>query len=482
MRFAAMKPKSAIVVGAGFAGLSAALELGRAGVQVTVLEALSSAGGRAQRRTENGYTFDLGPTLIVMTDVLKRTLGDESFARLALSRIEPGYEIRWPDGQRFALHSDIALLVAEFARFEGPMRASHALRYLADVHEAFTDAQSRILERDHTVASFLRTIITPGRMRPWIFGNLRAFTQRYFTHPRTVEALTFQSLYLGTSPLRAPALYALLPVSEAVGGVWYAPGGTGAIVAACVDACKQLGVRFVFNARVDRIDATNKGVSIFADDERYDADAVVVTADREPAMRQLFGAQAPPRERRMRYGHSAAVWYVGVRRAIDLPHHTVFLPQNPWQAYAALDAGRQLDDPMVYVCNPRVSDATVAPAGHSALLVLTPVPNRSNGPELDTHALRERVLQRLEREVGPLRDAIAVERFRGPKEFAEELGLLHGAAFGPDHTLDQMTAFRPSIAHPHYRNVVFAGSGTRPGSGVPMVLISGRLAAQRLLQ
>ena len=477
-----MRPNSAIVIGAGFAGLSAAIELAREGVAVTVFEALATAGGRAQRILEQGFAFDLGPTLIVMTDLLRRTLGEEAFTALNLVRLEPGYEVRWPNGDHFALHSDIALALAEFARFEGPMRSSRALRYLADVQEALTDAQRNILERDHTLASFARSMLSPGRVRPWVLGNLRKFTERYFSHPRVIQALTFQSLYLGTSPLRSPAMYALLPVNECIGGVWHAPGGTGAIVDACVRQAERLGVEFVYHTRVDRVEKHDHGVRVYTDATHVDADALVITADRETAMRHLFGTTSPPRERPMRYGHSAAVWYFGLRRPIHLPYHTVFLPEDPWHAYAQLDAGRIPNEPMLYVCNPSSHDSSVAPAGGSALLVLSPVPNRTKVRDLDTASLREAVIERLERDVGPIRDFLVFERMRGPREFADELGLMHGAAFGPDHTLDQMAAFRPSIAHPHHANIVFAGSGTRPGSGIPMVLISGRLAAERLLQ
>ncbi|MDE2480986.1 MAG: phytoene desaturase [bacterium] len=474
-----MSVRSAIVIGSGFAGLSATLELQRRGVAVRVLEAADRPGGRAQSWSAAGYRFDLGPTLLVMTDLLRSALGDEAFDALALQRLEPGYRVRFADGASFAMQSDIALVLQEFARFE-PGRASRALRYLADVHGAHVDARSRILERDHTLASFARTILSPGRIRPWIAGSLRAFTERYFHDPRVVQALTFQPLYLGTSPLRSPAMYALLPVEEMVGGVWYARGGTGAVVDAFVREAQRRGAEFAFDTRAERVEMrADGGVRVHAGATSYDADALVVAADREPSL-GLFGDEAP-RGRSPRYGHTACVWYFGLDAPVALDHHTVMLPRDPWGAYAHLDAGRVPDETMLYVCNPAATDPSVAPPGGSALLVLAPVPNRALAPSLDLDAMRERVLDALEAQAGPLRGRIVVERRRGPEEFERELGLMHGAAFGPDHTLDQMGPFRPAIRHPRLRNVVFAGSGTRPGSGVPMVVISGRLAADALL-
>jgi phytoene desaturase len=470
--------KSAIVVGAGFAGLSAAIELSRRGVAVTVLEAADRPGGRAQLWEQDGYRFDLGPTLIVMTDVLRRALGDEGFERLALRRIEPGYRVRWPGGDSLAIHSDVALLLQEFARYE-PGRASRVLHYLAKVRQSYPEARSKILDVDHTYGSFARTLFSPGRVAPWVLGSLRKFTQKYFSHPRLIEALTFQTLYLGLSPLRAPAMYALLPTEEIVGGVWYTSGGTGTIVDAFVDTAMARGVRFIYGAKVDHIArASDGGIRVECGSSVYDAEGVVVAADREPSQ-HLFGDPLP-RSRSPRYGHSAAVWYFGVDAPLELDHHTIFLPSDPFRSYAQLDAGRVPDETMLYLCNAAATDPSVAPPGGRTLLALTLVPNRRVLADFDEAALRDKVIAAIESMTGPFRERIVVERRRTPVEFESELGLMHGAAFGPDHTLDQMGPFRPAIAHARWPNVVFAGSGTRPGSGVPMVVISGRLAAERL--
>lgn len=468
-----------VVIGAGLAGLSAALHLARAGREVTLYEASDRAGGRAQQFEAGGYRFDMGPTLLVMTDVLRAALGETAFSELRLQRLEPGYEVRWSGGDRLELHSDIALMLAEAARYERG-NARGFLAYLARVHDAFLRARANVLEVDHTYASFARMMLRRERPPTWVLGALRAFTQRYVRHPRLVQALTFQSLYLGTSPLRAPAMYALLPVEEMVGGVWFAPGGTGAVVAAFVSEVQRAGARIVYGAAVSALHRDGESLAVTCNGERVRFDEAVIAMDRQPSF-ALFNGDAP-NTREPRYGHSAYVWYLGVERPLELGHHTVLLPDDPWRAYAQLDAGRIPDEPMAYVCNPAASDAAFAPPGARALLVLAPVPNRKALPRFDEDALRDRVLCALERICGPVRDAIVFERRRGPREFERELGLQYGAAFGPDHTLDQMGPFRPSIAHPHLRNVVFAGSGTRPGSGVPMVVMSGRLAAERLLR
>lgn len=476
-----MRVNTALVVGAGFAGLSAALELARAGVRVTVLEAEPVAGGRAQRfTTPDGFAFDLGPTLIVMTDVLRGVLGAQRFAALGLRRLEPGYRVTWPDGAAFDVSSDVATLLANLERFPPAPKPSRTLRFLADVHEHYLEARAKILERDHSPLSFAAALARPGRFRPWAFGSLERFVRRTFAHPRIVDALTFQPLYLGTSPLRAPALYAMLAVEEIVGGVWYAPGGTGAIVDALVAAARAHGVTFAFGERVVEI-ATERGRARAARTtaQTYDADAVVVTADRESAMRTFVAADRSGR--RQRYGHSACVWYLGLDRALDGPHHRVFLPAHSRAAYAQLDAGMLPDEPLVYACNPAVSDPSVAPVNGAALLLLAVVPHRGILPDIDEERYFERVLRVAERGFGPLRDRIVYRRTRGPAAFERELGLPYGAAFGPDHLLDQMGPFRAPIRHRALANLTFAGSGTHPGSGVPMVLLSGRLAARRLL-
>lgn len=474
--------KSVIVVGAGFAGLSAAIELARRDVRVMVVEASSTPGGRAQRLRGDGYTFDAGPTLLVMTDVLRSVLGHAPFDALQLQRLEPGYRVSWPDGERFEMSSNLARFLEETARFEGPARSSNALAYLAAVHEQYVEARAKILEIDHTPLSFLTTLLQPGRFAPWSLRPLQHFTRKYFRSDRVVQALTFQPLYLGTSPLRAPGVYAMLAVEEIVGGVWYARGGTGAVVDALEARAQALGVTFAYDAPVRAIvEERGRARGVRCDEGELRADGVVVTADREPAMRALFAD--PPRMRRaLRYGHSAVVWYLGVEGAVDLPHHSVFLPSDARGAYEALDRTEVPPDPLVYACHPSISDDSLAPRGHSIVTLLAPVPNAAALPELDEAALFSRVLARVERETGALRDRIRFSASRGPRTFASQLQLARGAAFGPDHTLDQMAVLRPSIRHPRIGNVVFAGSGTHPGSGVPMVLISGRLAARRLVE
>ncbi|MDQ2909101.1 MAG: FAD-dependent oxidoreductase, partial [Candidatus Eremiobacteraeota bacterium] len=399
--------KSAIVVGAGFAGLAAALELARAGVAVTVFEAADRAGGRAQEliSPDGRFRFDMGPTVIVMIDALRGALGDAAFEELRLRRLEPGYRVLWPDGSRFDMHSDVALWLGELARYQGVTGAPRALDYLARVHEAHVESRRRILEVDLGPVAAARLLLRPGKLRPWALGNLRRFTECHFRHPRVIEALTFQTLYLGMSPLRSPAIYALLAAEEIVGGVWYAPGGTAAIVATLVRACERLGVRFLYDTPVTRVDVRSaKEANVVANERVHRADAVIVTADREPAL-GLFGRPSKrtrPRHgwaskrARPRYGHSAIVYYLGVTGDVNLPHHSVHLPDDPWKSYAELDAGRVPVEPLVYVSNAARSEPHRSTQS-SALAVLAPVPNRLALPTFDEEALYARVLQTIER-------------------------------------------------------------------------------------
>lgn len=473
--------KTAVVVGAGFAGLSAALELARCGVGVTVVEACDRPGGRAQRlTTPEGFSFDTGPTLIVMTDVLQSVLGAERFAALDLRRLEPGYRVRWADGQSFDLSSDIATLLQNVASFSPAPPASSTLSYLAEVHAQYREARARILDRDHDVGSFLRAVLRPGRFRPWAFRPLRSFVGKHFANTRVVDAMTFQTLYLGTSPLQAPALYAMLAVEEIVGGIWHAQGGTGAIVDALVAACRAHGVAFKYGMTADGIDWEGRRARrVLTRNGVLEADAFVVTADRDFAMRTFFPG-IPIRH--PRYGHSAYVWHLGVARTLAGPHHQVLLPNDPGRSYAQLDAGMLPEEPLIYCCNATVSDAGTAPRGGSALMLLSPVPNRQRLPVIDEKAYFARVLRTVESHFGSVADPLVFRRAWGPIDFERSLHVPYGAAFGPDHLLDQMGPLRPSIRHPRIDNLAFAGSGTHPGTGVPMVLLSGRIAARRLMR
>jgi len=481
--FGAAAMKSAAVVGAGFAGLTAALKLAEAGVVVDVFEACDRPGGRAQRLvSEDGrFTFDMGPTLIVMTQVLRQVLGDESFDALRLRRLEPGYSVRWPSGERFDMHSDIALWLDNVQRFEGRGGAARALDYVARVYEQYLESRDNILAVDFKAASIIGQLLRWRKLRPWALGDLRKFTQKYFANRRVVEALTFQSLYLGLSPQRSPAIYSLLPVVEIVDGLWYPPGGTASIVDAFVGACTARGVRIHYSSPVSNVPlGKRRAVGVVVGGRLHPADAVIIASDREPALTGLLAER--PRRSRLRYGHSAMLTYLGISGSVDLPHHSVLLPDDPWAAYRELDEGVVPQRPPVYVCNPSRSDESLAPSGFSTLLILTPVPNRAALHDCDERAVYERAVDILEQHTGPIAGRIVYRRTRGPAQFERELGLAHGAAFGPDHGLGQMGPLRPSIGYSGAPNVAFAGSGTRPGSGVPLVMMSGRLAAERIMQ
>ena len=467
----------AIVVGAGFGGLSAAITLARAGLQVEVFEAQDRAGGRAAALvTPQGFHFDMGPTLLIMIDTLRDLLGD-AFADLGLARLQPNYRVLWEGGDRWESHSDAARIVAEFRRFQ-PAGIARALEYIATVHEQFVLSRKRVLEVDMDWRAAAQLVLRPQGLSPWVMRDLRGFARTYFTHPRLVEALTFQPLYLGMSPRKSPAMYALLGVEEMVGGVWFAPGGTGSVVAALRREAERLGCTFTFGARVERILTRNgRATGVVAGGAQHDAQAVVVSADREPALAGLFGT---PVRHSPRYGHSAAVFYLGLDRPIESAHHTVLLPDDPWAAYAQLDAGHLPNHPLIYMCNPAISDPAMAPPGMTSLMLLVPVPNARRAT-LALADVRAAALDVVERTFGPISEHIVYASARGPREFGADLGLAQGAAFGPDHGFDQMGPLRPAIAHPTLANVAFAGSGTHPGSGVPMVLISGRLAAERVL-
>ncbi len=470
--------KSAIVVGAGLAGLAAALELARHGVRVEIFERAAQPGGRAQTLVspDGRFRFDMGPTILTMTPVLRRALGDDAFEALGVRRLEPGYRVAWPDGTSFDMHSDVSLWLSEVAKFRSGAAGS-ALAYLAKMHEVFNGANEALFGTSWDSAALRDALAHAPPLRAWMFGALPRFARKHLVHPRLVEAATFQTLYLGMTPSRSPALYGLLMSSEVCGGVWHARGGMSAVVAALVAECERYGVRVRYDAPVSRVLVSNgRARGVVADGETFVSDAVVVASDREPALRALFGERS---RRRIRYGHSAFVAYLGYRRPLPLQHHTMLLPDDPWRAYRELDAGRIPRNLLVYACHPAATDDTASEGAVTALVV---VPNRRALAELDEHELVARLAQRIADATGVDAGDLAFTAHRGPKEFERALGLEAGAAFGPHHGLSQMGPLRPSIAYPGAANVAFAGSGTHPGSGVPMVLISGRLAAEHVLR
>jgi phytoene desaturase len=480
-----------VVVGAGLAGLAAALRLRGAGREVTVVERAPGPGGRAGRVERGGYVLDTGPSVFTAPELLADTLaavGEKVEERLTLLPLETTYRAQFADGSHLDVHADVDAFAAEVAALCGPAEAAALRRYLAHLAELYRLQLTTFIDRNLDSPLDLLGPELVALARRGGFGRLSRHVARYFRDDRLRRLFSFQALYAGVSPFRAIAAYAVIAQLDIGAGVWHPTGGIAAVPNALADSASDAGVTFRYGAAVAGLETSGQRVTAvrLTGGDRLPADAVVVTADQPWQL--VPGLRAP---RRPVYSPSCVALHVGVRA--ELPgqaHHTISFGESWRGVFDELTRdGRPMSDPSLLVSMPSRTDRTLAPEGGQVLSIVAPTPNldrRSGGnPDLDWATLgpryRDEVLATLEaRGWTGLTGAIEVEEMATPRDWAAQ-GMAAGTPFALAHTFGQTGPFRPStLPRRGPENVVLAGSSVQPGVGVPMVLISGRLAAERI--
>lgn len=494
---------SVVVIGAGVGGLATAIHLARRGVQVTVVEKNAEPGGRVGSFVRGGHAFATGPTLLVMPRLYRTelaALGADFDRDLEPQRVDPTYHLVFDDGARLDLTSDLAALSAQVEAIE-PGATEGLLRYLAEGRRHYDLAMPGLVERDFRTA---REFFTPktlalalrlGALQPH-YRHLAAF----FDEPRLRAAFSFQDVYMGLSPFRAPSTFSLTPFSELAHGVWYPRGGMRRIVDVLAALALEAGVRFVYDEAVERIgiDGDSAGGVVLAGGRVIRADAVVANADLPYVYRRLLpdGRKASALARRRSSGSAISFFWGMDRPYPQLAPHTLFLADDYRDNFDRIERNLPLPAaPSLYVHAPRRLDPTAAPSAGDTIVAVVPTghmtydgddPERSDREAeawtVARDAARRAVLDRLALlGLGDLESHITVEATATPLDWRSRFNLERGATHGLAHTLTQLAYLRPHNRHRRYRNVYFAGASTHPGTGVPTALVSGRLAALRIL-
>jgi len=475
-----------VVVGAGLAGLSTALHLVGTGRQVTVLERESGPGGRAGQIVDAGYRFDTGPTVLTMPDLLERCF---SAARetmsdwLTLEPVDPLYRAWFPDGSRLDVKSDPRAMAAEVERVCGPAEAAGYERFVEFVTQLYQLQLDRFIDRNIDSPFEL---LTPDLARLVGLGAFRRMapkTRQFFKNPRTERVFSFQSMYAGLSPFQALAIYSVISYMDSVAGVYAPKGGMHEIARAMAGAAEKQGASIHYDCEVAQVEMRGQRAKavVTTAGERIPCDAVVLNPDLPVAWRSLLG-QDPWSVRRLTYSPSCFLLLAGSgAHYSQLAHHNIHFGESWKGVFDELMRRKTvMSDPSFLVSNPTFSDTTLAPNGKHVYYVFFPTPNMDAGIDWRAQAepYRDEVLRTLEQRgyVG-FSKHIEVEHQTTPLDW-EQSGLERGTPFAASHTFLQTGPFRPRNLWGE--NVVFAGSGTTPGVGVPMVLISGRLAAERI--
>ncbi|MDA3026771.1 MAG: phytoene desaturase family protein [Actinomycetota bacterium] len=476
-----------VIVGAGLAGLSTALRLAGKGRKVTVIERESVPGGRNGLLVKDGFHFDTGPQVLTMPDLIADAfdcVGENMHDWLDLQKVEPLYRAHYHDGSKLDVHANPQRMAQEIEEVIGGNEAKGYLEYVDFVSKLYQYEMKDFIDKN--IDSPL-DLLTPNLAKLVALGGFRKLApkaQQYLKDFRTERIYTFQAMYAGLSPYQALAIYGVIAFMDSIAGVFFPKGGMHAVPRALAGAAAKHGVEFRYNTEITKVEKSgNRATAVITKNgERIAADVVVLNPDLPVAYENLLG-KVPWSVKRLKYSPSAVVLSVGSKKKYSgIAHHNIHFG-NDWKGVFddLIDRKQFMQDPSLLVTNSTLSDPELAPKGKEIYYILFPTPNTDSNIDWvkETPKYRDEMIRVLEeRGYEGFSENIEVEQVTGPLEW-EQQGMKNGAPFACAHTFLQTGPFRPG--NMWGENVVFAGSGTQPGVGVPMVLISGRLAAERIL-
>jgi len=486
--------KKVLIIGSGFAGLSAASFMAKAGWETTVIEKHDSPGGRARQLIADGFTFDMGPSWYWMPDVFERffaQFGKKVSDYYPLQRLDPSYRVYWQEG-----FSDVPAGYGELKKLFETMEpgAGEKLdRFLAEADYKYrVGIQKLVFKPGLSLFEFLDWELMRGIFKLDVFNSISSHVKKYFKDPRLQQLVEFPVLFLGALPEHTPALYSLMNYADMKGGTWYPEGGMYSIVKAMYTLALELGVQFHFSKNVKQITIHNNAAkTVISDDgSRYEADVVIGGADYHFIEQELLPAThrvySPEYWSNREMAPSCLIFYVGLNKKLkNVLHHSLFF-DVPFQAHAdeIYKSRRWPTHPLFYVSITSITDAHSAPAGCENLFFLVPL---SAGLTGDTEEVREEyfniLIRRFEEKTGEkLTDAIIFKKSFAVSDFVEQYNSFKGNAYGLANTLKQTAILKPSCRSRKVKNLFFTGQLTVPGPGVPPSLISGEVVAKQVVK
>ncbi len=478
-----------VIVGAGPGGLTCAMMLANRGLRVTVLEAKAQVGGRNAAIRLGPYTFDTGPTFLMLRQILDEVFEESGAATaevLGVRALDPMYHLVFRD-KVLKVTPDHARMRQEIERVF-PGKGACYDRFLVQEKQRFKRLYPCLQKSYHR----FRTLFHPDMIRALphlsLGRSLYDVVFGLFGDEELALSFTFQSKYLGMSPWDCPGLFAMIPYIEHGLGIFHVTGGLSRISDAMAEVAVRRGATIRCSAPVKRVIVKSGracGVELESG-ERIEADDVVLNADFGHAMTHLFEPgvlkkYTPANLSRKKLSCSTYMLYLGTDRKWDLPHHSIYFAHDYRANVDGIFQGKMPgEDISFYVRNASATDPTLAPAGHSAIYVLVPVPNTRSGIDWSRQGrFRETVLNALEQRAGMagLRGSIREEKILAPDDWKHEYGVFEGATFNLAHNIGQMLYFRPRNQFEEVGNCYLAGGGTHPGSGLPTIYESGRIAA-----
>lgn len=489
--------KKVVVIGSGFAGMSAACFMAKAGWDVTVLEKNNMPGGRARQWKEEGFTFDMGPSWYWMPDVFERffnCFGKKVADYYHLQRLDPSYRVYWND-EPMDIPADYTALKKLFESLE-PGSGNSLDKFMEEAAYKYEVGVNKLVYKPgQSLTEFADADLIKGVFKLDVFTSMKKHIHKYFQHPKLRQLLEFPVLFLGALPEDTPALYSLMNYADIRLGTWYPKGGMYNIVNGMYLLAKELGVRFYFDHTVTAVQTSNgeaKSIAVQKGNENvvFDADVVIANADYHFTETQLLNKKDRVYtesywDKRV-MAPSCLLYYIGLNKKLDnVLHHSLFFDTS-FEVHGGeiYKTPQWPSEPLFYLSVTSVSDDTVAPPACENLFFLIPV---AAGLQGDTETLREKyfeqILERFEKRTGNvIRENIICKRSYSVSDFISDYNSFKGNAYGLANTLMQTAILKPSMKSKKVKNLFYTGQLTVPGPGVPPSLISGEVVAKEVLK
>lgn len=486
-----MTKKKALIIGSGFAGMSAAINLAHKGFDVTVLEKNNTIGGRARQFSESGFTFDMGPSWYWMPDVFEsffKKFGKSVSDYYQLIRLDPSYKVVYEGRDEVDIPADMAALEELFESIEtGAGQQLRAfLKQAAYKYEVGINKLVYKPGRSLTEFTSLKLLIDVVRMD--VFQSMSKHVRKFFKHPRLIQLMEFPVLFLGALPENTPALYSLMNYADMSLGTWYPKGGMHKVVEALEALATELGVKFLTNHTAEKINhSQEKAHSVTTNQGEIAADVIIAGADYHHVETQLLD------EDTRNYGDaywekrvmapSSLLYYLGVNKKLEgLHHHNLFFDTDfTPHAHDIYTDPKWPEKPLFYASLTSKTDNTVAPEGCENLFLLIPVaPGLEENDEIREKYL-DMILTRMEDHTGQsIKEHIIYKKTFAHRDFINDYNSFKGNAYGLANTLKQTAILKPSLKSKKLKNLYYTGQLTVPGPGVPPSLISGIVVADEV--
>ncbi|MGB2359354.1 MAG: phytoene desaturase family protein [Porticoccaceae bacterium] len=482
--------KTAVVIGAGFAGIATALRLRALGYEVSLLERLDSLGGRAQVFERGGYRHDAGPTVITapfLFDELFELFDEKLEDYLDFVPLDPFYRFHFADGSQFDYRASVEDTLTEIRRFN-PDDAKGYLKLLEQSKKVYDIGFKGLVHRPFTrVWDMVKQV--PALLALKCYKSVSQMVNSHLKHPLIRQAFSIHPLLVGGNPFKTTAIYTLIHYLERRWGVFFCMGGTGKLVQELGALMERQGIKILCNADVDEIIvADNRATGVrLTNDRTMEADLVVFGGDPETCYRQLLPNNKPrlPASVKKQYSMGLYVLYFGTKKLYpEVAHHSIWMgPRFKQLLEEIFDTKQMSEDFSLYLHRPTATDKTFAPDGCESFYVLCPVPNLQGNVDWNTQGeiLRDRIIDALEGTILPELSTVIEEVFwMTPEDFAKNYRSMHGAGFSIEPRLTQSAWFRFHNRDSAVSNLYFVGAGTHPGAGLPGVVSSAKVVEELL--